>query len=144
MMEYIPCYGAPAEHWGLLPAIRLASREILIEQNIKKQTGQALCVFSLLGDDHARIGSPPLHFGGLGHLSVVARANNGGCAVPFWHSVYLGATMLPTGGQGVGHTVGLFQWEGAKWRGARDILSRAVVGLGRGQGYNRGPDVYFC
>jgi hypothetical protein len=44
MLEYIPCYGGPAEHWGLLPATRLASREILIEQNIKKQTGPALCV----------------------------------------------------------------------------------------------------
>jgi hypothetical protein len=32
MLEYIPCYGGPAEHWGLLPATRLASREILIEQ----------------------------------------------------------------------------------------------------------------
>ncbi len=43
-MEYIPCYGDPAEHWGLLPATRLASREILIEQNIKKLTGPSLCV----------------------------------------------------------------------------------------------------
>ncbi len=30
--------------WGLLPATRLASREILVEQNIKKRTGPALCV----------------------------------------------------------------------------------------------------
>jgi hypothetical protein len=44
MLEYIPCYGGPAEHWGLLPATRLASREIHIEQNIKKRTGPALCV----------------------------------------------------------------------------------------------------
>jgi hypothetical protein len=44
MVEYIPCYGGPAEHWGLLPATRLASREILIEQNLKKWTGPALCV----------------------------------------------------------------------------------------------------
>jgi hypothetical protein len=44
MVEYIPCYSAPALHWGLLPATRLASREILIEQNIKKQTGPSLCV----------------------------------------------------------------------------------------------------
>jgi hypothetical protein len=44
MVEYILCYGGPAEHWGLLPATRLASREILIEQNIKKRTGPALCV----------------------------------------------------------------------------------------------------
>jgi hypothetical protein len=29
-------------YWGLLPATRLASREILIEQNIKKWTGPAL------------------------------------------------------------------------------------------------------
>ncbi len=34
----------PAEHWSLLPATRLASRIILIEQNIKKRTGPALCV----------------------------------------------------------------------------------------------------
>jgi hypothetical protein len=44
MVEYNPCCTAPAEHWGLLPATRLASREILIEQNIKKRTGPALCV----------------------------------------------------------------------------------------------------
>ncbi len=44
LMEYIPCYSAPALHWGLLPATRLASRKILIEQNIKKRTGPALCV----------------------------------------------------------------------------------------------------
>jgi hypothetical protein len=42
MVEYIPSYSAPAEHWGLLPATRLASRIILIEQNIKKLTGPAL------------------------------------------------------------------------------------------------------
>ncbi len=41
---YILCYGGPAEHWGPLPASRLASRKILIEQNIKKWTGPALCV----------------------------------------------------------------------------------------------------
>ncbi len=39
MLEYIPCYGGPAEHWGLLPATRLASREILIEQNSKSGQG---------------------------------------------------------------------------------------------------------
>jgi hypothetical protein len=44
MLEYIPCYDGPAEHWGLLPATRLTRREILIEQNIKKQTGSSLCV----------------------------------------------------------------------------------------------------
>jgi hypothetical protein len=44
MVEYIPCYSAPAEHWGFLPATRLASRIILIEQNTKKRTGPALCV----------------------------------------------------------------------------------------------------
>jgi hypothetical protein len=49
MMEFIPCYGALAAHWGLLPATRLASREMLIEQNIKKRTGPALCV--LCGPD---------------------------------------------------------------------------------------------
>jgi hypothetical protein len=45
ILEYIPCYSGPAEHWGLPPsATRLASGEILIEQNIKKRTGPALCV----------------------------------------------------------------------------------------------------
>jgi hypothetical protein len=44
MVEYIPCYGGRAEHWGPLPATRLASRKILIEQNIKKPTEPALCV----------------------------------------------------------------------------------------------------
>jgi hypothetical protein len=44
MVEYIPSYSGPAEHWGLLPATRLASREILTEQNIKKRTGPSLCV----------------------------------------------------------------------------------------------------
>jgi hypothetical protein len=39
MVEYIPCYSAPAVHWDLLPVTRLASRIILIEQNIKKWTG---------------------------------------------------------------------------------------------------------
>jgi hypothetical protein len=38
MVRYIPCYSAPAVFWGLLPATRLASRKILIEQNIKRQT----------------------------------------------------------------------------------------------------------
>ncbi len=33
---------------GLLPVTRLASREILVEPNIKRQTGPALYVFSLL------------------------------------------------------------------------------------------------
>jgi hypothetical protein len=49
MLEYIPSYGAPVEHWRFLPATRLASRIILIEQNIKKRTGPALCV--LCGGD---------------------------------------------------------------------------------------------
>jgi hypothetical protein len=40
MVEYILCYRGPAEHWGPLPATRLASREILIEQNIKSGQGQ--------------------------------------------------------------------------------------------------------
>jgi hypothetical protein len=34
MVEYILCYGGPAEHRGPLPATRLASRKILIEQKI--------------------------------------------------------------------------------------------------------------
>jgi hypothetical protein len=52
MVEYIPYYGAPAEHWGLLPATRLASRKILIKQNIKRQTGSALYyiyIYNILG-----------------------------------------------------------------------------------------------
>jgi hypothetical protein len=48
LMEYILCYSALAVHWGLLPVTRLASRKILIEQNIKRRTGPALCLFSLL------------------------------------------------------------------------------------------------
>jgi hypothetical protein len=52
MVEYIPCYSAPAEHRGFLPATRLASRIILIEQNNKKRTGPALCV--LCGCESAR------------------------------------------------------------------------------------------
>jgi hypothetical protein len=36
-----------AVHCGLLPATRLASRKILIEQNIKKGIGPALYEFSL-------------------------------------------------------------------------------------------------
>jgi hypothetical protein len=42
MVEYITCYGAPTVHWGLLPASRLASMKILIEENIKVSTGPAL------------------------------------------------------------------------------------------------------
>jgi hypothetical protein len=52
MVEYIPCFVAPVVHWGLLPATRLASRKILTEHNIKRQTGPALYVFSLLGYSH--------------------------------------------------------------------------------------------
>jgi hypothetical protein len=36
-------------YWGLLPATRPARRKVLIEQNINRQTGPALCVFSFLG-----------------------------------------------------------------------------------------------
>ncbi len=50
MMEYIFCYGAPAIHGSILPASRLVSRKILIEQNIKIRTGPALWyAFNLLG-----------------------------------------------------------------------------------------------
>ncbi len=45
-VQYMPCYSAPAVHWGLLPAPWLASRETLIAQSIKKRTGPALCVCS--------------------------------------------------------------------------------------------------
>jgi hypothetical protein len=44
MVEYIPCCTAPAEPWGLQPASRPASSNILIEQNIKKRIGPAPCV----------------------------------------------------------------------------------------------------
>jgi hypothetical protein len=36
MMEYIPCYSAPAERWGPLSVLRPASRKILIEQKYQK------------------------------------------------------------------------------------------------------------
>jgi hypothetical protein len=65
MVEYIPCYSAPALHWGLLPATRLASRIILIEQNIKR-TGPALCVLC----EH----TPPIHNSTAGTL---------------WHAVHI-------------------------------------------------------
>ncbi len=39
---YSPCFSAPAVYWSFLPATGLASRIILIEQNIKKRTGPAL------------------------------------------------------------------------------------------------------
>jgi hypothetical protein len=42
VVENIPCYGAPTEHWDLLPARWLASRKILSEQNIQIRTGPAL------------------------------------------------------------------------------------------------------
>jgi hypothetical protein len=42
MVEYISFYSAPAVHFGLLLAIRSASRKTLIEQNIKIRTGPAL------------------------------------------------------------------------------------------------------
>ncbi len=48
MLEYIPYCTAPAVHWGLLSGTRLTSRIILTEQNIKKQTGPALCVLCRL------------------------------------------------------------------------------------------------
>jgi hypothetical protein len=44
MVKYIPCYSAPELHWDPLPATRLASRKLLIEQNIKTRAGPALCV----------------------------------------------------------------------------------------------------
>ncbi len=55
MLEYILFYGGPAGHWGPLPATRLASRKILIDQNIKKRTGPALC--SLCGLNHLSLRS---------------------------------------------------------------------------------------
>jgi hypothetical protein len=56
-MEYIPCCTASAEEGGLLPASRLASKNILIEKNIKKQTVPALCVYrSKRGGAHKHSG----------------------------------------------------------------------------------------
>jgi hypothetical protein len=44
-MEHFACYSVLAVHWGILPVTRLASREILIEQNIKKADRvSALCI----------------------------------------------------------------------------------------------------
>jgi hypothetical protein len=48
MVVYIPSYGGPAEHWGSLPATRLASRKILIEQISKSGQGQH-SVYSVVG-----------------------------------------------------------------------------------------------
>jgi hypothetical protein len=50
-MEHIPWYYAPVVYRDLLPATRLACRKILIEENIKRRTGPALYVFSLLGQN---------------------------------------------------------------------------------------------
>jgi hypothetical protein len=55
MVEYIPCYSAPAVHWSLLPVTRLASRKILIEQKSKSGQGQH-SVYSVVSTDPA---SPP-------------------------------------------------------------------------------------
>jgi hypothetical protein len=67
MVEYIPSYDGPGELWGSLPATRLARRKILIEQNIKKRTGLALCV--LCGQD----------WGGAG---------GGACRIVYVHTVH--------------------------------------------------------
>ncbi len=56
MVEYIFCYGGPAEHRGPIPATRLTSRKILFEQNINKRTGLALCV--LCGGEAERSKDP--------------------------------------------------------------------------------------
>jgi hypothetical protein len=40
MVEYIPCYSAPAVRWGLLPPSRLASRKILMSKISKGGQGQ--------------------------------------------------------------------------------------------------------
>jgi hypothetical protein len=55
MVEYIPCYSAPTVHWGFLPATRLASRILLIEPNIKKRTGPALCVLCGITDSRVSV-----------------------------------------------------------------------------------------
>ncbi len=62
MVEYILCYGSPAEHWGPLPAARLAGRKILIEQNIKKRTGPALCVLCVHTSPHPHPLSCPTRY----------------------------------------------------------------------------------
>jgi hypothetical protein len=53
MVEYILCYGGPAEHLGPLPATRLASRKILIEQNIKKHSVYSEAVYQLVANSRA-------------------------------------------------------------------------------------------
>jgi hypothetical protein len=68
MVEYILCYGGPAEHWGPLPATSLASRKILIEQNIKKRTGPALWL--LYGWEY----TPPYPSTGISNLLQPALA----------------------------------------------------------------------
>ncbi len=50
MVEYIPCYGAPATHWGLLPVTRLASRKIL--SKISKSGQGQHSVYSVGGCVH--------------------------------------------------------------------------------------------
>jgi hypothetical protein len=74
MVEYILCYGGPAEHWGPLPATRLASRKILIEQNIKKRTGPSLCV--LCGFNHTAVSPRCALYLTLLYLPTVARVHS--------------------------------------------------------------------
>jgi hypothetical protein len=44
MVECIPCYTAPVEHWVTIPTSRLASRKTILEQNIKIWNGPALYI----------------------------------------------------------------------------------------------------
>jgi hypothetical protein len=83
MMEYIPCYSAPAVHLGLLPATRLASRIILIEQNIKKGTGPPpQCIKrSPASRGRSRVG-PVLNVFGLFVYNCIITTEGGTRSVP--------------------------------------------------------------
>ncbi len=59
MLKYVLCYGGPAEHWDLLPASRLASKEILIEQNIKADRAITLCTLQLCTQNLSRMSRCP-------------------------------------------------------------------------------------
>ncbi len=43
MVEYIPCYSAPAVHWDLLPATRLQAGKYLLSKISKGDRANTLC-----------------------------------------------------------------------------------------------------
>jgi hypothetical protein len=69
MVEYILCYGGPAEHWGPLPATRLICRKILIGQLSKSGQGQhsvySVFILILFQPKHDPNTHLILHTGGL-------------------------------------------------------------------------------